>query len=120
MCTKILSLFTRDWNRFLEPVPRTLKNRRFFRVLGTSFGKNPKFEKGFQNRFLGILNYEKGSGPCYLPFSSVSRDLTFSWSSFIFSMSLSLITAWAGIPPLNIFCSLLISWSRVFTCNKNS
>jgi hypothetical protein len=45
----------------LEPVPRTLKNSRFCKVLGTGFGKNPKFEKGFQNQFLGTLNFEKGS-----------------------------------------------------------
>jgi hypothetical protein len=46
----------------LEPVPRTLKNPIFCRVLGTGSGKNPKFKKGFQNRFLGTLNFEKGSG----------------------------------------------------------
>jgi hypothetical protein len=40
----------------LEPVPRTLKNPRFCRAHGTGSRKNPKFEKGFQNRFLGTLN----------------------------------------------------------------
>jgi hypothetical protein len=46
----------RDRKMFLEPVPRTLKNPIFCRVLGTSSGNNPKFEKGFQNQFLGTLN----------------------------------------------------------------
>jgi hypothetical protein len=34
-----------------------LKNPKFCKVLG----KNPKFEKGFQNRFLGTLNFKKVS-----------------------------------------------------------
>jgi hypothetical protein len=42
-------VYFRDRNRFLEPVPRTLKNPIFRRVL----------EKGFQNRFLGTLNLLK-------------------------------------------------------------
>jgi hypothetical protein len=44
----------------------TLKNPRFWRVPGTGSGQNPKFEKkkkGFLNRFLGTLNFEKGSVP---------------------------------------------------------
>jgi hypothetical protein len=40
----------------LEPVPGTLKNPRFCRVLGTGSEKNLKFGKEFQNRFLGTLN----------------------------------------------------------------
>jgi hypothetical protein len=38
-------IFIRDRNRFLELVPRILKNLKFFRVLGTGSGKNPKFEE---------------------------------------------------------------------------
>jgi hypothetical protein len=59
----------------LEPVPITLKNPRFCRVLGTGSGKNPKFEKRvpepvpgnpkFVKRVpkpvLGTLNLKKGS-----------------------------------------------------------
>jgi hypothetical protein len=40
-----LAVIIRDRNRFLEPVPRTIKNTRFCRVLGISSGKNPKFLK---------------------------------------------------------------------------
>jgi hypothetical protein len=39
-------LLSRNRNRFMEPVSRTLKNPRFCRVFGTGSGKNPKFEKG--------------------------------------------------------------------------
>jgi hypothetical protein len=47
-----------------EPVFGTgSENPRFCRALGTGSGKNPKYEKGFQNRFLGTLNFIKGSGP---------------------------------------------------------
>jgi hypothetical protein len=41
----------------------TLKNPKFCRVTGTGSEWNPKFEKGFQYRFLGTLNFEKCSGP---------------------------------------------------------
>jgi hypothetical protein len=42
---KIIVYNNRDRNRFLESVPRTLKNLTFCRVFGTGFGKNPKFGK---------------------------------------------------------------------------
>jgi hypothetical protein len=46
----------KPFNQGSEPVPKTIKNSRFCRVLGTGLGRNPKFEKGFQNRFLGTIN----------------------------------------------------------------
>jgi hypothetical protein len=54
---------SRDWNRFLEPILEPLKTLDFVGFQERFLDETLNLKKGFQNRFLGTLNFKKGLEP---------------------------------------------------------